>query len=99
MLDNEAGGGSSSGRPRAVGNASGGGPDMSTDLYTEYNAAIGELISARKQYTDACESQGTDSWAAEQAQEYVSREVAHLNEVRERYDSAALKRSPDNRDV
>lgn len=71
---------------------------MSDELYLEYNAAIGALMSARKQYADACDHQGADSWAAEQAQEYLTREVEHRDQVRERYDAAARTRPPGERD-
>ena len=71
---------------------------MSDELYLEYNAAIGALMMARKQYADACETQGAGSWAAEQAQEYLTREVEHRDHVRERYDAAARSRPPGDRD-
>ena len=71
---------------------------MSDELYREYNAAIGALMVARQQYADACESQGAESWAAEQAQEYLTREVEHRDQVRERYDAAARGRPPGDRD-
>lgn len=71
---------------------------MSDEMYVEYNAAIGALMVARKEYADACETQGADSWAAEQAQEYVTREVAHRDQVRERYDAAARHRPQGLRD-
>jgi hypothetical protein len=70
---------------------------MSDELYAEYNAAIGALMAARHQYTDACESQGAESWAAEQAQEYVTREIEHRDQVRKRYDAAARGRPPGER--
>src|SRR5437868_661960 len=50
---------------------------MSNELYAEYNGAIEALMAARKLYADACQNQGAESWAAEQAQEYLTREVAH----------------------
>ena len=71
---------------------------MSNPHYVEYNDAIGSLMAARKQYADACESQGVESWAAEQAQEYLTREVEHRDQVRERYDAAARSRPPGDRD-
>jgi len=71
---------------------------MSSPLYAEYNAAIGSLMAARKQYADACETQGADSWAAEQAQEYPTREIEHRDRVRKHYDSAARKGPPEERD-
>ena len=71
---------------------------MTNELYAEYNAAIGSLMMARKQYVDACENQGSESWAAEQAQEYLNREVEHRDRVRERYDAAARHRPSGERD-
>jgi hypothetical protein len=65
---------------------------MSEELYSEYSAAIGSLMVARKQYADACDDQGAESWAAEQAQDYLTREIEHRDQVRERYDAAARDR-------
>jgi hypothetical protein len=62
---------------------------MTNDLYADYNAAIGSLMLARKQYADACEAHGTNSWAAEQAREYLAREIAHRDQVRVQYDAAS----------
>jgi hypothetical protein len=70
---------------------------MTTELYAEYNAAIGSPMVARKQYADACESQGVESWAAERAQEYLTPEVDHQDRVRERFDAAARGRLPGER--
>jgi hypothetical protein len=72
---------------------------MSDNLYAEYNGAIGALMAARKRYADVCETQGLQSWAAEQAHEYVAREVEHLDRVRERYDDVARRRPAGERDV
>jgi len=71
---------------------------MSDALYAEYSAAIGSLMMARKQYADACENQGEESWAAEQAREYLTREVEHRDRVRERYDAAGRNQPPGERD-
>jgi hypothetical protein len=71
---------------------------MSNNLYAEYNATIGSVLSARKLYADACKEQGMESWAAEQAQEYLAREIEHRDRVRERYDAAARTRPPGERD-
>jgi hypothetical protein len=62
---------------------------MSDDLYAHYNAAIGSLMLARKQYADACEEHGADSWAAERAKEYLAREIVHRDRVRVQYDAAS----------
>lgn len=64
---------------------------MTKELYVEYNAAIGSLIDARQRYEEACTSQGAESWGAEQAHDYVTREVDHLQEVRARYDAASRR--------
>lgn len=72
---------------------------MSDALYEKYNAAIGSVMAARKRYVDACEGQGAESWAAQQAQEYLTREVAHRDEVREQYDAAARTRPAREHDV
>lgn len=71
---------------------------MTKELYADYNAAIGSVMMARKQYADACENQGAESWAAERAQEYLTREVEHRDRVRERYDTAARNRPSGERD-
>ena len=71
---------------------------MSDELYKVYSAAIGSVMAARKQYADACENQGAESWAAEQAQAYLTREVAYRDQVREQYDAAARTRPPGERD-
>src|SRR5579875_543758 len=62
-------------------------------LYQEYNAAIGSVNNARQQYERACANHGADSWAAEQAQSYLDREIAHRDEVRARYDAASGERA------
>jgi hypothetical protein len=71
---------------------------MSDELYAEYNAAIGSVTIARRLYADACEHQGPESWAAEQAQEYLTREVEHRDRVRAQYDAASRTRPPGERD-
>ena len=71
---------------------------MSDELYLEYNATIGSVMLARKPYADACKEQGKDSWAAERAQEYLTREIEHRDEVRGRYDAAARGRPHGERD-
>ena len=71
---------------------------MNEELYAEYNAAIGAVMLAQKQYTDACDDQGMESWAAERAREYLDREIEHRDRVREVYDAAARRRAPGMRD-
>jgi hypothetical protein len=70
---------------------------MGNELYAEYNAAIGSLMAARQQYLDTCEKYGAESWPAEQAHEYLTREIEHRDEVRKRYDAAARGRPPGER--
>ncbi len=62
---------------------------MTDDLYREYEAAIGSVMNARLQYDDACSAHGAESWAAEQARDYLDREIGHRDHVRERYDTDA----------
>lgn len=71
--------------------------EMSDELYLEYSSAIGSLRAARKRYSDACVAQGAESWAAEQAHEYLTREIEHRDEVQGRYDAAASDRPPGER--
>jgi hypothetical protein len=54
----------------------------------EYGASIGSVMQARRKYEAACTSQGEDSWAARQAQEYLSREIEHRDAMRARHDAA-----------
>ncbi|HEX8917406.1 MAG TPA: hypothetical protein VF898_02795 [Chloroflexota bacterium] len=61
---------------------------MSDDLNAEYRAAIRSMAAARKQYADACEYQGPESWAAEMAKDYLTREIQHRDQVQKRYDQA-----------
>ena len=62
---------------------------MNEDLYREYGAAIGAVMDARKQYEVTCAAQGSQSWAAEQAHDYLEREIGHRDQMRERYDAAS----------
>lgn len=62
---------------------------MSDELFNEYGASIGCVMDARKRYADACEAQGADSWAAQQAQEYLSRQITHRDDLRVRYDASS----------
>ena len=71
---------------------------MTEELYAEYNAAIGSVMMARKWLADACENQGSESWAAAQAREYLAREIEHRDRVRKRYDAAARYRPSGERD-
>jgi len=65
---------------------------MSDQLSDEYGAAIGSVMDARKRYEAACAAQGSDSWAAQQAHEYLVREVDHRNDMRQRHDAAVRER-------
>lgn len=58
----------------------------------EYNDSVGSVMQARKQYEAACANQGTDSWAAEQAKEYLDRQIVHRDEMRIRHDEAGSRR-------
>jgi len=71
---------------------------MTDEMYDRYNAAIGSLMLARKQYADACEEHGPDSWAAEQAKEYLAREIAHRDDVRTQYDASSRAHPAGQRD-
>ena len=66
---------------------------MSDELSDEYGAAIGSVMDARKRYEVTCAAQGSDSWAAQQAQDYLRREIEHRNEMRDRHDATAGERS------
>ena len=61
-------------------------PDQLGD---EYGAAIGSVMDARKRYEAVCAAQGSDSWAAQQAHDYLLREMEHRNRMREKHDAAA----------
>lgn len=61
---------------------------MTDTLDDEYGASIGSVMRARRQYEEACASQGEDSRAARQAQEYLSREIEHRDAMRTRHDAA-----------
>lgn len=61
---------------------------MSDRTGDEYNDSVGSVMRARKSYEAACAVQGADSWAAEQAKEYLDRQVAHRDEMRLRHDEA-----------
>lgn len=65
-------------------------PDRDTTddaLSDEYRASVGSVMQARKRYEEVCEAQGPDSWSAQQAQEYLGREIEHRNQMREQYDA------------
>lgn len=66
---------------------------MSEPMNDEYGAAIGSVMAARKQYETTCAAQGSDSWAAQQAHDYLLRETEHRNEMRVRHDAAAHVRT------
>jgi hypothetical protein len=63
-------------------------PDIAV-VGDEYRASVGSVMDARKQYDEACRTQGRDSWPAQQAQTYLNREIEHRNEMRARYDAAS----------
>lgn len=68
---------------------------MNNPMGDEYVAATGSVMAARKQYDDACTAQGAESWAAQQAHDYLQREIDHRNVMRERYDAAGSERSKE----
>lgn len=61
---------------------------MSDQNGDEYNDSVGAVFQARKEYDAACAAFGADSWRAEQAKEYLDRQVAHRNVMRTRHDEA-----------
>lgn len=56
--------------------------------HDEYNASVGAVMQARKEYDAACADFGADSWRAEQAKEYLDRQVEHRNEMRVIHDQS-----------
>ncbi len=66
---------------------------LNDEVSEEYSAAIGSVMDARKRYEEACSTQGADSWAAQQAHDYLTREIDHRNEMRARYDATADERT------
>lgn len=69
---------------------------MKNPMGEEYLAATGSVMAARKEYDDACTAQGAESWAAQQAHEYLKREIEHRDKMRERYDAAGSERTKEN---
>ena len=61
---------------------------MNDPNYDEYNASVGAVMQARKEYEVACAADGADSQGAEQAKAYLDRQVEHRNEMRRRHDKA-----------
>ncbi|MGI8826463.1 MAG: hypothetical protein ACR2JC_12605 [Chloroflexota bacterium] len=62
---------------------------MNKEMSDEYGESIGAVMDARKQYDDVCAVHGTESWAAEQAHDYLQRATVHRDDMRERYDGAS----------
>jgi hypothetical protein len=54
----------------------------------EYNDSVGAVVHARKAYEAACTATGADSWPAEQAKNYLDRQIVHRDEMRVRHDQA-----------
>lgn len=54
----------------------------------EYTMAVGAVVQARKAYESACIAFGVDSWGAEQAKEYLDRQITYRNEMRALHDQA-----------
>lgn len=65
---------------------------MNDQLSDEYGAAIGSVMAARKRYEAACAAHGPASWAAQQAHEYLVREVDHRNKMRQQHDAAVREK-------
>lgn len=57
--------------------------DQLSDAYRE---SVGSVMAARKLFDQACSDQGAESWAAKQAQDYLTRMTDHRNQLREQYD-------------
>lgn len=55
-------------------------------LSDAYREAVGSVMAARTLFDQACAAHGADSWPARQAQDYLTREIAHRNELRAQYD-------------
>ncbi|GAC1471025.1 MAG: hypothetical protein PVSMB7_22400 [Chloroflexota bacterium] len=62
--------------------------EMDDEQNREYDASLGTMMDARKQYDDAIKAHGAESWPAEQAHDYLQRATVYRNEMRERYDAA-----------
>ena len=58
----------------------------SEQLSDAYREAVGSVMAARTLYDQACAAHGADSWPARQAQDYLTREINHRNELRAQYD-------------
>jgi hypothetical protein len=61
-------------------------------LSDAYREAVGSVTGARTLYDEACAAHGTDSWPARQARDYLDREVAHRNALRDQYDQVIDQR-------
>ncbi|GAC1474479.1 MAG: hypothetical protein PVSMB7_29550 [Chloroflexota bacterium] len=53
----------------------------------EYAESVGSVVAARNAYEAACAAHGAESWAAEQAQAYLQREIEHRNQMRTQHDA------------
>jgi len=58
----------------------------------EYNASVGAVVHARKEYETACTAMGADSWGAEQAKTYLDRQIQHRDEMRVLHDESETRR-------
>ena len=61
-------------------------------LSDAYREAVGSVMAARTLYDQARAAHGADSWPARQAQDYLTREIAHRNELRVQYDQVIDRR-------
>ncbi len=65
---------------------------MNNQQSDEYSDSVGSVVNARKEYEAACAAAGADSWPAEQAKDYLDRQIQHRDEMRVRHDEAAGRR-------
>ncbi|GAC1511052.1 MAG: hypothetical protein NVS2B16_11940 [Chloroflexota bacterium] len=65
---------------------------VSNEPSDECGAATRSVVEARSRYEVVCATQGEESWAAQQAHDYLEREIVHRNEVRRCQDAGAYGR-------
>jgi hypothetical protein len=66
---------------------------MNDESRDEYSASIGSVIDARKQFAAVSADQGPDSVAAQEAQDHLTHEIEHRDEMRIRHDATAGERA------
>lgn len=68
-------------------------PDATNERLSDaYREAVGSVMAARRLYDQARADHGADSWPAKQAQDYLTREIDHRNQLREEYDQVIDQR-------